>query len=59
MVPIAVLLPLGLAILVNIKPPGYKLFRALIYMPSIVPLTAAGSIFMMLFLLQDRTKLTC
>lgn len=54
MVPIAVLLPLGLAILVNIKPPGYKLFRALIYMPSIVPLTAAGSIFMMLFLPKNE-----
>ena len=49
MVPIAILLPLGLAILVNMKPPGYKLFRALIYMPSIVPLTAAGSIFVLLF----------
>lgn len=50
MVPIAVLLPLGLAILVNLKPPGYKVFRALIYMPSIVPLTAAGTIFTLLFL---------
>lgn len=50
MVPVAVLLPLGLAILVNTKPPGYKFFRALIYMPSIVPLTAAGTIFTLLFL---------
>ena len=54
MVPLAVLVPLGLAILVNIKPPGYKIFRALIYMPSIVPLTAAGTIFSMLFL--DRSQ---
>ena len=45
MVPIAVLVPLGLAILVNLKPPGFKIFRSIIYMPSIVPLTAAGSIF--------------
>lgn len=50
MVPIAVLVPLGLAILVNIKPPGYKVFRAMIYLPSIVPLTAAGTIFTILFM---------
>lgn len=50
MVPIAIILPLALAILVNMKPPGYKAFRALIYMPSIVPLTAAGTIFTLLFL---------
>ena len=31
-------------IIINIKPPGFKLFRALIYMPSIIPLTAAGTI---------------
>lgn len=50
MVPIAIILPLALAILVNKKPPGFKLFRALIYMPSIVPLTAAGTIFTLLFM---------
>ncbi len=50
MVPIAILLPLGLAILVNLKPPGFKIFRALIYMPSIVPLTASGTIFTLLFM---------
>lgn len=50
MVPVAIILPLGLAILVNRKPPGFKLFRSLIYLPSIVPLTAAGTIFSMLFL---------
>ncbi len=50
MVPIAILLPLSLAILVNKKPVGYKLFRALIYMPSIVPLTAAGTIFTLFFM---------
>ena len=54
MVPIAILLPLGLAILVNQKPPGYKLFRALIYMPSIVPLTAAGTIFTLLFMSKSQ-----
>lgn len=50
MVPVAIILPLCLAILVNMKPPGFKFFRALIYMPSIVPLTAAGSIFTLLFM---------
>ena len=49
MVPIAILLPLTLAILVNMKPPAYKLFRSMIYLPSIVPLTAAGTIFLLLF----------
>jgi len=50
MVPIAVLIPLGLAILVNMKPPGYKIYRAMIYLPSIIPLTAAGTVFTLLFL---------
>ena len=57
MVPIAILLPLGLAILVNLKPPGFKLFRALVYMPSIVPLTAAGTIFTMLFMSKSQNGL--
>ena len=49
MVPIAILVPLALAILVNKKPAGFKLFRTLIYLPSIVPLTASSAIFVMLF----------
>ena len=49
MVPMAILVPLILAIFINQKPPGYKVFRCLVYMPSIVPLTAAGSIFTLLF----------
>lgn len=57
MVPIAILLPLALAILVNLKPPGFKLFRALIYMPSIVPLTAAGTIFTLLFMSKSQNGL--
>lgn len=50
MVPIAIILPLALAILVNKKPAGFKFFRSAIYLPSIVPLTAAGTIFTMLFM---------
>lgn len=57
MVPIAIILPLALAILVNKKPPGFKLFRALIYMPSIVPLTAAGTIFTLLFMSKSQNGL--
>lgn len=49
MVPMAILIPLILAIFINQKPPGFKVFRCLVYMPSIVPLTAAGSIFTLLF----------
>ena len=49
MVPMAILVPLILAIFINSKPPGFKVFRCLVYMPSIVPLTAAGSIFTLLF----------
>ena len=54
MVPIAVLLPLTLAILVNTKPPAYKMFRSMIYLPSIVPLTAAGTIFTLIFMDPDK-----
>lgn len=50
MVPCAILAPLLLAILINNHPPGYKIFRAIVYMPSIVPLTAAGTIFSLFFL---------
>jgi multiple sugar transport system permease protein len=50
MVPVAILLPLTLAVLVNMKPPAYKLFRSLIYLPSIVPLTAAGTVFTLIFM---------
>ncbi len=57
MVPVAILLPLGLAVLINLKPPGYKFFRALIYMPSIVPLSASGCIFTLLFMQWEKNGL--
>ena len=53
MVPIAIIVPLALAILINYKPPGFKLFRCLVYLPSIVPLSCAGAIFVMLFNPKD------
>lgn len=48
-VPLSILIPLGLALLINLKPPGYKFFRAAIYVPGIFPLTATGLILMRLF----------
>lgn len=48
-VPLSILIPLGLALIVNIKPPGYKFFRACIYLPSIFPLTATGLILLKMF----------
>lgn len=48
-VPLSIIIPLALALLINQKPPGYKIFRAAIYVPSIFPLTATGLILMRLF----------
>ncbi len=48
-VPLSILIPLGLALLVNTKPPLYKFFRAAIYLPGIFPLTSTGLILMRLF----------
>lgn len=48
-VPLSMIIPLGLALLTNQKPPGYKLFRAMIYIPGIFPLTATGLILMRMF----------
>lgn len=48
-VPLSILIPLGLALLINMKPKGYKFFRAAIYVPGIFPLTATGLILMRMF----------
>lgn len=48
-VPLGMIVPLGLAMLVAIKPPGYKVFRTLIYLPGIFPLTATGLILIRMF----------
>lgn len=48
-VPLSIIIPLFIAICVNAKPKGYKLFRALIYLPSILPVSASGVIFTALF----------
>ncbi|MGI6713953.1 MAG: carbohydrate ABC transporter permease [Bacilli bacterium] len=49
LVPLSIVIPLLLATLVNTKPVGYKFFRAIIYLPSIFPMTATGVIFLNLF----------
>lgn len=52
-VPLCLVIPLGLALLCNIKPPGYKIFRACIYIPGIFPLTATGLILLRMFSYQN------
>ncbi len=52
-VPLSIVLPLCLALLVNVKPIGYKIFRACIYIPGIFPLTATGLILLKMFSYQN------
>ncbi len=44
-VPLLIIIPLILAYFINMHPPGYKIFRAIIYLPSIVSVTIVGIIF--------------
>jgi multiple sugar transport system permease protein len=44
-VPLMIIIPLTLAHFLNYNPPGYKLFRAIIYLPSVVSITIVGIIF--------------
>lgn len=48
-VPLLMIIPLLLAFLINYQPPGYKIFRAIIYMPVIVSITVAGMMFISIF----------
>ena len=48
-VPLAIIIPLIMAVLINSKPKGYKIFRAIIYLPSVLPVSASGVIFISLF----------
>lgn len=52
-VPLSLIIPLLLAMLINVKPWGYKFFRACIYLPSIFPLTATGMILLKMFAKQN------
>lgn len=44
-VPCLIIIPLALAYFVNLQPPGYKIFRALIYLPSVVSISIMGIVF--------------
>ena len=48
-VPLLMVIPLLLAHLINYQPPGYKFFRAVLYMPVIVSITVAGMMFTSIF----------
>lgn len=48
-VPLLIIIPLALAYFVNMQPPGYKLFRAIIYLPSVISMTVVGIIFSYIF----------
>lgn len=48
-VPCLMIIPLILAYFINMQPPGYKLFRALIYLPNVLSITVVGIIFSGLF----------
>ncbi len=44
-VPLMMIIPFVLAYFINMQPPGYKIFRAIIYLPSVVSVTIMGIIF--------------
>lgn len=44
-IPLLMLVSLTLAYFINMHPPGYKLFRAIIYIPSVVSVSIMGIIF--------------
>lgn len=48
-VPLSIIIPLFIAILINSKPKGYKIFRAIVYLPSVLPVAASGAIFAAMF----------
>lgn len=44
-VPLLIAIPLFLAYHINMRPPGYKIFRAIIYLPNVVSVSIMGIIF--------------
>lgn len=49
MVPVLIIIPLYLAYRINFRPPGYKIFRAIVYLPSVVSVSVMGIIFKNIF----------
>ncbi len=48
-IPFLIIIPLALAYLINLNPPCYKIFRAIIYLPSVISVTIMGIIFSNIF----------
>ena len=48
-VPCMIVIPLVLAYFINLQPPGYKLFRAIIYLPNVLSVTVLGIVFSGMF----------
>lgn len=48
-VPVMIIFPLFLAYLISFKPPGYKIFRAVIYLPTVVSVSIMGIVFGAMF----------
>lgn len=48
-VPALIIIPFVLAYLINLNPPGYKVIRAIIYLPSVISITVIGTIFVRIF----------
>lgn len=45
LVPVMTVVQIALAYIINLHPPGYKIFRAIIYMPCIVSVSILGIVF--------------
>lgn len=48
-VPCLIIIPLLLAYLINLQPPGHKIFRAIIYFPSLLSVATMGVVFVNFF----------
>ena len=48
-VPLMIIIPLLLAYLINLHPPGYKIFRVIIYLPTVVSISIVGIVFGAIF----------
>lgn len=48
-VPCSIIIPLALAYLINLQPPGHKIFRAILYVPSVISISIVGVLFSSIF----------
>lgn len=48
-VPLKIIIPLGLAFLLSLKPVGYKFFQAVLYFPTIISVSIVGVLFVGIF----------